>query len=487
MSFVVGIFFGSDGIAFPFDIFCIIIPTTLCLLIGIRAIIPIALIISMSICWYLLSLWEYDTRIQDIRATQSILEKKYSIIGTVEKKLYKTELNQAYRLFIDNFDNISPSPVDIDTISPKILIEIPENLTLNRGDSIVFTWKIISLYQWELVDFAKYTFFHELSWKSSLSDFVRTSHREIWVFERISLWTEQHIFRGFPRDAAGIILGMTIGNVELMSRAVQEDFRTSGISHILVVSGSNITFLIILIGGILKYFPIQKNIRVIIICSFVLLYSTLVWWDVPVLRSTIMWLLGYYAIEQGSKLSSIALLFLVGSIFLIYSPLSLVYDPAFGLSFTATMSIILYYSPLYEACKKYKIPSTIASIISLSISASVWTIPITLYYFWTISPWVVFSNIAIASVVGVILFLSVWYILLGFLGSGFLYIFWFLIYIPIRYIMWIADVFWRFWTIEPSDDIKNILILIFLAFFCFEVLKDETILRQKAQKKHDLR
>jgi competence protein ComEC len=145
----------------------------------------------------------------------------------------------------------------------------------------------------------------------------------------VSNWTELHIFRGFPRDIAGVILGMTIGRVELMSQDIQESFRTSGISHILVVSGSNITFLIVLISGILKYLPIRRRYRISIIVAFVLLYSTLVGWDVPVVRSTIMGLLAFFAIEYRSRVSGLAILFLIGDIFLIASPLSLLYDPAF--------------------------------------------------------------------------------------------------------------------------------------------------------------
>lgn len=96
-----------------------------------------------------------------------------------------------------------------------------------------------------------------------------------------------------------------------------------------MVSGSNITFLIVLLSGILRYFPVGKWVRIGSIFVFVLLYSTLVGWDVPVIRSTIMGLVAFFVIEQGSRISSLALLCLIGVIFLIFSPLSLLYDPAF--------------------------------------------------------------------------------------------------------------------------------------------------------------
>jgi hypothetical protein len=42
-----------------------------------------------------------------------------------------------------------------------------------------------------------------------------------------------------------------------------------------------------------------------------------------------MGLLAFFAIEYRSRVSGLAILFLIGDIFLIASPLSLLYDPAF--------------------------------------------------------------------------------------------------------------------------------------------------------------
>jgi competence protein ComEC len=105
------------------------------------------------------------------------------------------------------------------------------------------------------------------------------------------------IWRGFPEDMAGIILGMTIGNIELLSTEVKKSFTNAGITHILVVSGSNIAFVIVLLTGILRYTPIQRLWRIGIIIIFVLLYGSLVGWDMPVIRAVAMGLITYMAME----------------------------------------------------------------------------------------------------------------------------------------------------------------------------------------------
>jgi competence protein ComEC len=94
--------------------------------------------------------------------------------------------------------------------------------------------------------------------------------------EQLQDWAKAVLFRGFPEDIAGIILGMTIGNIELLTTETKKSFTNAGITHILVVSGSNIAFVIIILSGILRYIPIRRIIQSSIVILFVILYGTLV-------------------------------------------------------------------------------------------------------------------------------------------------------------------------------------------------------------------
>ena len=82
--------------------------------------------------------------------------------------------------------------------------------------------------------------------------------------------------RYFPRDVTGTLLGMTIGSIELLTQEVKAAFLASGTSHILVVSGSNIAFLIIILTFFLKYIPLHRGIRSLVIVGCILFYGTLV-------------------------------------------------------------------------------------------------------------------------------------------------------------------------------------------------------------------
>lgn len=73
-----------------------------------------------------------------------------------------------------------------------------------------------------------------------------------------------------------------------MTSDIKSEFKNSGLTHILVVSGSNIAFVILIFSFILQYFPIKEFLKYLIILFFLILYGSLVGWDTPVIRATIM-------------------------------------------------------------------------------------------------------------------------------------------------------------------------------------------------------
>lgn len=276
-------------------------------------------------------------------------------------------------------------------------------------------------------------------WKSSIPLFSRIHKNDPGYVEQLQDWAKAVLFRGFPEDIAGIILGMTIGNIELLTTETKKSFTNAGITHILVVSGSNIAFVIIILSGILRYIPIRRIIQSSIVILFVILYGTLVWWDTPVIRAVAMWLITYMALEWGKRASSIAILFLVWWGILLSSPLALIYDAGFGLSFAGTLGILLFHKYIWNRIKHQYIPKFVVDIISVTIAASIGSMVAIIYHFGTIPLNTIFSNILISGVLGWVLFSSVLYLLFALIWWWLIYIWWWTIYLPTAYIMWIGN------------------------------------------------
>ncbi len=442
------------------------------------------LVLFMSISgWYL---WYNDHIKREI--DYNILMKNtewfswsYTIKGKVEKILYTSNLTNTYRLHIDNIANRSTK---INTIVSEknigIFIEVPNNLHLTPGDIIEFDGKIMKLIEFPLQWFGWYAWYHKAYGKSSVPIFQHIQYSNSSNIDKIQIWAKSIIFSGFPENISGIILGMTIGNIELLSTEVKKSFTNAGITHILVVSGSNITFVIIIITGLLRYIPLKKWIQTLIVILFVLFYGSLVGWDMPIIRAITMGIIAYIALEWWKRISSISILFFVGWIILLYSPLALIYDAWFGLSFAGTLGILLFQKSLLKKLDHWYIPKFLIEIISVTIAATIGSTVAIIYHFGVIPIFTILSNILIGGVLGWILFSSIFYLLFAIIGGWILYIWWWTIYLPTTYIMWVGEFFWGeyTYTIDPKliDPITLFLIGLLISYIFFT---QKTILQSK--------
>ncbi len=208
-------------------------------------------------------------------------------------------------------------------------MEIPKNLTHNVGDTISFTAKILPLLESPFDGFERYVWKSAVYGKASVPTFSLISHGRSSFLEGVQTRSRDIIFKGFPQSVASIILGMTIGDTELLTKDIKNTFILSGMSHILVVSGSNIAFVIFFLLFFLKYFRLHTFGRLSWVMGFVVLYGCLVGWDAPVIRAASMGIIAYFGMQYGKRISSISLLFLVALILATLSPLTLLFDAGF--------------------------------------------------------------------------------------------------------------------------------------------------------------
>lgn len=86
---------------------------------------------------------------------------------------------------------------------------------------------------------------------------------------------EETFLKVLPKDHAGIINGMLNGETKSVSTEILDDFRNSGITHLLAVSGSNIAYIIMFLslssnkifGKYLSYYIVIISIIIFIFVS----------------------------------------------------------------------------------------------------------------------------------------------------------------------------------------------------------------------------
>ena len=448
-------------------------------------------ILGMSV-GYLVGLhWvrQYTEWYERIRTVTHDFTRKWTLRGDVESLLYAKERSKVYQVSIDTFDTIDTPNGDKDIHHSQTLwgdarfslfIEIPSNLTLEVWDRIRFSGLIKKNITFPLLGYDRYAYFH--GWFGYI--FLTTFFREPWgdtgIIHHVKDFWIVAFERYFPRDVTGTLLGMTIGSIELLTQEVRAAFLASGTSHILVVSGSNIAFLIIILTFFLKYIPLHRGIRSLVIVGCILFYGTLVWWDVSVVRAAIMGIISYVIVEYDGRGASRSILAFTGVILILWSPLAPLYDAGFGLSFAATFGILIFHPMIEKWCKKYNIPHTLTSLISVSIWAMLGSLPLVIYHFERIPLSSLMANILIWPLLGWILFSCIFFV--GIQSISHILAIWvgFFVYIPTKAILLITSFFANGWVLSIPHIIAPYISLFMLGVFLFIFIENDIISKKRA-------
>ncbi len=399
--------------------------------------------------------------------------QKFHVEGIVDSVAYKGDFSTTYILSIDMIANWYNALIKDSSINFDILVEVPSNLKIYPWESIEFESKLnaISL-SWDDW-FKKYAFWKWIYGKAQVTTFIRKNSTDKWIILTIQEQAKQAIFRWFPREEAGVILGMVLWNIDLITKNLKEQFLLSWTTHILVVSGSNIAFVMLIMSMIFRYISLWRILQIIIMILSLLWYWYLVWWDTPVIRATLMGGVSFFAIEYGKKISSTAIILLIGFVLVWINPFSLAYDPGFWLSFGATIAIILYHAPLEKILITIKIPKIVSSILAVTFSATIGSLPATIYHFWVIATGSIVSNLLISVAVWCIMILWAFYIISSLIWGYFLYSLGYLVYLPTTYILTITDIFAKYPVISIPENWKNIISIALIGYISAYMIERE--------------
>ena len=198
----------------------------------------------------------------------------------------------------------------------------------------------------------------------------------------------------FPDPEASLLAGILLGVESGLPKDLQEAFKDTGTTHIIAISGFNITIiaalLISLFGRLLG-----KNLGAIAALIGIAIYTVLVGADAAVVRAAIMGGVGLLGAQFGRRQNGITSLLAVAVIMALFNHLIL-WDVGFQLSFAATAGLILYAEPLTNWFvrqasrimpkeKAQKIAGPIGEYILFTLAAQFATMPIMMYHFGRIS------------------------------------------------------------------------------------------------------
>ena len=210
------------------------------------------------------------------------------------------------------------------------------------------------------------------------------------------------IASGTSGERRAVLLGIVLGEDEGLTDALRDDFRASGLYHLLAVSGSNVA---LVAGGVLLLawlLGIPRLIGEVGALAAIGAYVMAVGAQPSVVRAGVAGALTSLAWICARERDRWWFLLVGAFVLLVWSPYNLL-DAGFQLSFAAVAAIFVLVPPLMRLLEGYPLPGVVAGVVAVSTACGVVTAPILLVQFGSVPTYSVFSNALAAPVVAPLL------------------------------------------------------------------------------------
>jgi competence protein ComEC len=194
----------------------------------------------------------------------------------------------------------------------------------------------------------------------------------------------RRIGRIIPEPKSSLLLGILIGARKTLPQNVSDNFTVDGLSHVVAVSGYNISIIIGSLGGLLaKMFGRKASfwLSLVVIIGFVIIAGA----SASVIRAALMGVLLLLSFNIGRLYSITPSLFFAALVMLVINPKILYWDAGFQLSFLATMGIVYFVPLLEQLTLAWPNPWNIKGTLFTTMSAIVATLPLILFAFGRLS------------------------------------------------------------------------------------------------------
>ena len=209
-----------------------------------------------------------------------------------------------------------------------------------------------------------------------------------------------------PSPASGLASGILIGLRDRVDRDVAADFTTSGLSHVVAISGWNIAVVGGVISAGLRKRPRRQRALAVLaaICAYTLLAGA----TPSVVRAAVMAGVCLLARESGRKGGAATALGLAAWSMVLLEP-SVASDVGYQLSVASTAGLLAWSRPWSEALTRRAprwTPAWLTESLAVSLTAQAATLPLVLVHFGRLSLIAPLANLAIAPIVAPVMLAS---------------------------------------------------------------------------------
>lgn len=254
----------------------------------------------------------------------------------------------------------------------------------------------------------------------------------------------ESIERVIPEPASALAGGITVGAKRAMGEKLEEDFRKTGIIHIVVLSGYNIMVISAFLLFLFSFF----NLRVgaVLGAVLIILFAIMTGGSATVVRASAMGLLALFAMQTGRTYVAVRALAIVAFIMLLINPKLLIADVSFQLSFVATLGLIygisIFASKHADINNQFSLVDfNFRSMVIATVSTQIAVLPLILYYMGDLSIVAVLVNLLVLPAVPIAMLFAFLTGVVGIVSALISTPFGWISYILLEYILKVVDIF----------------------------------------------
>lgn len=200
------------------------------------------------------------------------------------------------------------------------------------------------------------------------------------VQEAILAYVRQH----YREPQASLLNGILVGNTDGMPDVEQRAFQATGTTHIVALSGFNVTIIItvviawlqVVVGRRWAWLPAVGLVTVFIIMSGA---------SSSVVRAGCMTVIVHIALHLGRPIRAWRVIAYAAMIMIIVNPLVVIYDLGFQLSFLATIGLMGLSKPLTTILQRWLRGGGLTENLGTTLAAMIATEPLLLWRFGRLS------------------------------------------------------------------------------------------------------
>ena len=207
-----------------------------------------------------------------------------------------------------------------------------------------------------------------------------------------------------PREA-GLLRGMILGEDEAIAEPVRDDFRASGLAHLLAVSGQNVMLLAALALPLAAALGLSHRARLMAVLALIAVYVPLAGGGPSIQRAGVMGAAGLVAAMAGRPASRWYALLLAAAVTLALNPYAAA-EPGWQLSFAAVVALLAWAPRLRERLHARGLATPVADAVAISVAATAGTLPLLALHFEQVSLVSLPANLVAAPVVAPLMWLG---------------------------------------------------------------------------------